>query len=436
VKGTKRFKAGAWRLEVDAGTDPVTGRRRRLNRTVRAPNNKRGERQADTELAKLVVEARAQLTLPSTGVTTEELVERYIVSRSTRWAPGAADATRRRVAQHITPHIGAVAIERLRPIDVEHWHATLRAAGVSEGSIGRVHDILRAALNWGERLELIGRNPAVKVDRPRGTKPVITPPAPADIVRMIAEASVSLALFLRLAALTGARRGQLCGLHWSDVDLDAATIRWTRSLAKVPGGVVEKETKTGARWPIAIDPATVDLLRPIDGDALSQHSPPASRCRRAPTFSPVTRLGGCPGIPMAPPRGSPRCAIAWGSRPSGYTTFATGWRPKASATVWTSRRLRAGVAGRTPRPHSRSTPTFSRHVTPSWPAGLPSAWMTRRLATADSWQRRNLLVLDRPLARQRWYAAPGTRGHRRRALPSSAWAGPPCLSGPGLDIGP
>ena len=78
---------------------------------------------------------------------------------------------------------------------------------------------------------------------------------------MINEASVPLALFLRLAALTGARRGQLCGLHWSDVDLDTATIRWTRSLAKVPGGVVEKETKTGARWPIAIDPATVDLLR-------------------------------------------------------------------------------------------------------------------------------------------------------------------------------
>ena len=40
----------------------------------------------------------------------------------------------------------------------------------------------------------------------------------------------------------------------------------------------------------------------------------------------------------------------------------------------------------------------------------------RRLATADSWQRRNPLVFDRPLARQRLCAAPGTRGHRRRAL--------------------
>jgi integrase len=261
MKGTKRFKAGAWRLTVDAGTDPVTGDRRRINRTVHAPNNKRGERQADMELAKLVVEAGAKRALPATGMTIDELIERYIVSRSTRWAPGAADATRRRAAQHITPHLGAMAIERLRPVDVEHWHATLRAAGVSEGSIGRVHDVLRAALNWAERLELIGRNPAVKVDRPRGARPDIAPPPAADIVRMITEASVPLALFLRLAALTGARRGQLCGLHWSDVDLDTATIRWTRSLAKVPGGVVEKETKTGARWPIAIDPATVDLLR-------------------------------------------------------------------------------------------------------------------------------------------------------------------------------
>lgn len=53
---------------------------------------------------------------------------------------------------------------------------------------------------------------------------------------MIAEASPSLAVFLRLAALTRARRGQLCGLHWADVDLDAATIRRTRALAKIPGG--------------------------------------------------------------------------------------------------------------------------------------------------------------------------------------------------------
>ena len=73
-----------------------------------------------------------------------------------------------------------------------------------------------AALNWAERLDLIVWNPAAKVERPRGAKPDINPRAPADVVRMITEASKPLALFLRLGALTGARRGQLCGLRWSD----------------------------------------------------------------------------------------------------------------------------------------------------------------------------------------------------------------------------
>jgi integrase len=124
-----------------------------------------------------------------------------------------------------------------------------------------VHDILRAALGWAERLDLIVRNPAAKVERPRGAKPDINPPAPAEVVRMITDASKPLAVFLRLGALTGARRGQLCGLRWSDIDLDSATIRWTRSLRKVPGGTVDKETKTKARWSVSLDPTTVELLR-------------------------------------------------------------------------------------------------------------------------------------------------------------------------------
>ena len=127
----------------------------------------------------------------------------------------------------------------------------LRSGGMAEGTIGRVHDILRAALTWAERLDLVARNPVAKVTSAAKREVNISPPAPKDVVRMM-PASPDLALFLRLAALTGARRGQLCALHWSDVQLDAATIRWTRSLVKVPGGTVEYETKTGARWSLAV----------------------------------------------------------------------------------------------------------------------------------------------------------------------------------------
>jgi len=162
-------------------------------------------------------------------MTVDQLIDRHIDDRSPSWEPGAGAETRSLVAQHIT--------HRPSP-----RHTSRRT-------------------QLGRALDLIVRNPAAKIDRPRGTKPDINPPAPSEVIRMIAAASEPLAVFLRLGALTGARRGQLCGLRWSDIDLEAATIRWTRSLRKLPGGTADKDTKTKARWSVSLDPTTVEQLR-------------------------------------------------------------------------------------------------------------------------------------------------------------------------------
>ena len=337
---------GAWRLTVNA-TDPVTGKRKPVYATVYAPNNKRGAAKADSELAKLIAQVETGRTMPTSGMTVEQLIERYVDDRSPSWAPGAADETRKRVAQHIIPHVGSIAVERLRPVDVQQLHSQLRAAGLSEGSIGRVHHILRAALNWAEHLDLIVRNPAAKVERPRGAKPDINPPAPADVVRMITEASKPLALFLRLGALTGARRGQLCGLRWSDIDLDAATIRWTRSLRKVPGGTVE-ENKTKGRWSVSLDVTTVELLR-----AHCPRSLETALAAQLPASAYVFARDPVGKLPWHPDGATQRFAALRRSSSwmdSASTTSATGWPPRASVAVPTSRRSPAGAAGPTRRP--------------------------------------------------------------------------------------
>lgn len=61
--GHKRFRVGAWRLTVEGPKDPITGGRRQVHRTVRAPNTKAGEKVADLELAKLIVEVESQRVL-------------------------------------------------------------------------------------------------------------------------------------------------------------------------------------------------------------------------------------------------------------------------------------------------------------------------------------------------------------------------------------
>jgi hypothetical protein len=140
MRGYKRFRSGGWSLVVDAGKDPITGKRRQVHRTFKAPNTKRGGAEADSALAKLVAEIEAGRALPSSGLTVAQLVERYIVDGEPRWSPGAAAETRRRVTQHLTPYVGEMPIEKLRPIDVQQLHAILRAGGMAEGTIGRVHD--------------------------------------------------------------------------------------------------------------------------------------------------------------------------------------------------------------------------------------------------------------------------------------------------------
>ena len=71
-----------------------------------------------------------------------------------------------------------------------------------------------------------------------------------------------LAPLLMLAALTGMRRGELCALRWTDVDLDRGQMEVSRSVVVVvPGGLAEKGTKTNRTRRVALDDVGL-LLRP------------------------------------------------------------------------------------------------------------------------------------------------------------------------------
>ena len=64
-----------------------------------------------------------------------------------------------------------------------------------------------------------------------------------------------------VAATSGARRGELCGLRWSDVDLDLATMTISRSISDAGREVTVKDTKTHQARRLALDPATVGVLQ-------------------------------------------------------------------------------------------------------------------------------------------------------------------------------
>lgn len=67
--------------------------------------------------------------------------------------------------------------------------------------------------------------------------------------------------FYRLAAYTGARRGELLNLRWADIDWNAPAVRIRGSVGIVEGERVEGTTKGGRERIVSIDPDTVRELK-------------------------------------------------------------------------------------------------------------------------------------------------------------------------------
>jgi hypothetical protein len=72
-------------------------------------------------------------------VTVGQLMERWVAHRRPGWeerSPGQPDATLARIRNHITPQLGSVALERLRPVDVDNLYSVWRAGGMAESTFG------------------------------------------------------------------------------------------------------------------------------------------------------------------------------------------------------------------------------------------------------------------------------------------------------------
>jgi len=130
-------------------------------------------------------------------------------------------------------------------------------------TIRGIHSILSGAFAAAQRWEWTDRNPAESAKPPTTIRRPIPATSPDDIATVIAEArarSAALGLYLWLVAVTGVRRGELCGLQLRDIDLDRGLVHVAFNYVVRGGQRVRKDTKTHQdRW-LAIDPDTCALI--------------------------------------------------------------------------------------------------------------------------------------------------------------------------------
>lgn len=251
-------RPGVWELVVDVGTDPATGRRRQMSRTIRG-----GKRTAESRLAALVAEAEAGQHRSTAG-TVDGLLDAWLEVKEAAGRSPTTMRTYRQVADlWVRPAIGALPVTKVTVRRLDQLYASVSAAGRSANTVAHVHAVVRGALNQALRWGWITSNPALATTRPHVPKAEIAPPTVAQLRRLLAqaaEADEDLGRMLVVAVALGARRGELCGLRWADVDLEAATVRIRRAVVDVRGEVIVKDTKTHQARTVDVDAGTVAVL--------------------------------------------------------------------------------------------------------------------------------------------------------------------------------
>jgi integrase len=243
---------------VYLGRDSQTGKQRYVTRTVHGT-----KREAQALCTELSAQASRGKFGDTAAGTLGELLERWIEHIEPDVAPSTIAAYRIYQRRWISPRLGGKKLDRLTTADIDHFYTGLRKS-LSPASVLKAHTILRAALGQAVKWQMISDNPAAHASPPRAKRPPIQPPTPEQVAVLLAAAAEDdpeFALLLRLAAVTGARRGEICALRWPDLDLKAGEMVVARSLSKGERSLVEKETKTHRVRRLALDEATVEALK-------------------------------------------------------------------------------------------------------------------------------------------------------------------------------
>jgi integrase len=298
--------SGALRVRVYAGRDPLTKRDHYLVEIV--PPGPKAAAEAEKMRTRLLSQVDEQRS-PRTRATVNQLMDRYLdvldVDQTTRIGyVGYID-------NHIRPQLGAIQVGRVDAEVLDAFYSSLRTCSqncrgrpkvdhrtplphecdvvkhrrrtdhdctdvgcrtlqcpphrcrpLAASTVRQIHWILSGAFSRAVRWRWLAHNPIELAMPPSAPQPKPKPPSAREAAQLAMEAwkDPDWGTFVWLAMTTGARRGELCALRWSDLDLVNAVIHLHASVARVGGRRWTKDTKTHQQRRVALDPESVAVL--------------------------------------------------------------------------------------------------------------------------------------------------------------------------------
>lgn len=258
--GNKKYK-----ITIEAGIDPATGKRQRRSKTVNCTKE-----QAQRIMIKMVDSdddySRGH------NVSLKEYLYKWIDDYENNISEITATNYRSIIKHHLVPALGKLKLADIKPAHILKYqtekldHGRLQGeGGLSKRSVQAHHRLLNLALKQAiSPYRLIKSNPCAPINAPSPDKPKVYTLTKEDAQIVLDAIDNSLFYTLIYTALfTGVRRSELLGLKWKDINLKQKIMEIKRGAKELKGGgITDKKLKNDSSMrQIAMSESLTNVLK-------------------------------------------------------------------------------------------------------------------------------------------------------------------------------
>lgn len=266
MRGNIRQRAKeSWTITIELPKDPLTGKRKQKFYTVRG-----NKKDAEKFLTEKLRELDTGLLIDAKKMKFGEYLDYWIDKTFNNLEITTKDGYIQKIEKHIKPSLSNILLENLKPLQLQNFYEEKLQNGKLDGKGGlsartvvSIHRIIHSALEQAVKWQLVVRNVADAVEPPKAKRyqaKFLNDKQTEQLIKSTKNTDIYIPIML--AIYTGARRGEILGLNWNNVDLEKGTIKIVDNLCATTKGLIIKQPKTisGIRT-IAISKTLIIILK-------------------------------------------------------------------------------------------------------------------------------------------------------------------------------
>jgi integrase len=236
---TYRKRNDKWEFTLYTGSLDKEGKRERIYK-----GGYKTKKEAERAVANIVTELEKGTYFKIDKTTFELYIKRFMEATKPNLAYKTYSTYEYIVNKHLTPFFGYMELSKIKPMDIQEFY-TKSLESVSTTTVKHFHNLLNKAFKQAIKWQLINSNPCAAVEAPKREKRQMQV-YENDQLNKLYERIKHMTIYypVMLAATTGMREAEVCGLTWDSVDLEKGIVYIEKQLQEVEGSLQLLPVKT------------------------------------------------------------------------------------------------------------------------------------------------------------------------------------------------